>query len=153
MNKALFLDRDGTINIDYGYVYQKEKFDFIDGIFELCKKAQDKGYLIIVITNQSGISRGYYSTKDFENLTDYMVQEFLKKNIKITDVLYCPELSGPNRKPECGLFLLAQQKYNLDMAASISLGDKDRDVQAAQKAGCGKNFLFKGDFSKIMEAL
>ena len=67
MVKALFLDRDGTINIDYGYVFQPEKFEFINGIFELCRKAQEKGYLIIVITNQSGIARGYFSEQDFAN--------------------------------------------------------------------------------------
>ena len=153
MNKALFLDRDGTINIDYGYVFQKEKFDFIDGIFELCQKAQKLGYMIIVITNQSGIARGFFSHEDFLNLTDFMKQEFAKHNVNITDVFYCPDLDGPNRKPECGLFLQAQKKYNIDMKNSVSLGDKQRDVEAAQKALCGKNFLFNGDFNEIMEAL
>lgn len=154
MVKALFLDRDGTINIDYGYVFQPEKFEFINGIFELCRKAQEKGYLIIVITNQSGIARGYFSEQDFAKLNSYMIAEFAKHGIKITDVFYCPELSGNDRKPNCGMFIKARDKYGIDMAQSVSVGDKERDLEAAQKAGCGKNFLFTGDnFIKIMEEL
>lgn len=154
MVKALFLDRDGTINIDYGYVFQPEKFEFINGIFELCRKAQEKGYLIIVITNQSGIARGYFSEQDFAELNSYMLAEFIQHGIKITDVFYCPELSGNDRKPNCGMFIKARDKYGIDMAQSVSVGDKERDIEAAQKAGCGKNFLFTGDnFIKIMEEL
>lgn len=154
MVKALFLDRDGTINIDYGYVFQPEKFEFINGIFELCRKAQEKGYLIIVITNQSGIARGYFSEQDFTKLNSYMLAEFAKNGINITDVFYCPELSGNDRKPNCGMFIKARDKYGIDMVQSVSVGDKERDIEAAQKAGCGKNFLFTGDnFIKIMEEL
>ncbi|MBQ8750301.1 MAG: HAD family hydrolase [Alphaproteobacteria bacterium] len=152
-HKALFLDRDGTINIDYGYVYQPEKFDFIDGIFELCKKAQDKGYLIIVITNQSGIARGYYTDNDFHILNKYMVDEFAKHNITITDVFYCPDLEGERRKPNCKMFIEAKEKYNIDMSLSISLGDKERDVEAGKKAGVGKNFLFNNSYAEIISAL
>ena len=153
MNKALFLDRDGTINVDYGYVYQIEKFEFINGIFELCQKAQEKGYLIIVITNQSGIARNYYKDEDFHILNKFMIDEFAGKGIKITDVFYCPDLDGERRKPNCGMFIEAKEKYNLDMKTSISLGDKERDIEAAKKAGVGKNFLFNGNYIEIMEAL
>lgn len=154
MVKALFLDRDGTINIDYGYVFQPEKFEFINGIFELCRKAQEKGYLIIVITNQSGIARGYYTDDDFQKINQYMIEIFNRYGVKITDVFYCPELSGNDRKPNCGMFIKARDKYGIDMAQSVSVGDKERDIEAAQKAGCGKNFLFTGDnFIKIMEEL
>lgn len=152
-HKALFLDRDGTINVDYGYVYQIEKFEFINGIFELCQKAQGKGYLIIVITNQSGIARNYYKDEDFYILNKFMIDEFASKGIKITDVFYCPDLDGERRKPNCGMFIEAKEKYNIDMKASISLGDKERDIEAAQKAGVGKNFLFNGNYIEIMEAL
>lgn len=81
-NKALFLDRDGTINIDYGYVGSVDKFKFIDGVFEFCGVAQSLGYKIIVITNQSGIARGFYTVADYENVTKYMCNEFLKHGIK-----------------------------------------------------------------------
>lgn len=153
-HKALFLDRDGTINVDYGYVYQPEKFELIDGITELCLRAQEKGYLIIVITNQSGIARGYYTDDDFQKINQYMIEIFNRYGVKITDVFYCPELSGNDRKPNCGMFIKARDKYGIDMAQSVSVGDKERDIEAAQKAGCGKNFLFTGDnFIKIMEEL
>lgn len=152
-HKALFLDRDGTINVDYGYVYQIEKFEFINGIFELCQKAQEKGYLIIIITNQSGIARNYYKDDDFHILNKFMIDEFASKGIKITDVFYCPDLEGERRKPNCGMFIEAKEKYNIDMKASISLGDKERDIEAAQKAGVGKNFLFKGCYREIIEKL
>ena len=153
MNKALFLDRDGTINVDYGYVYQIEKFEFINGIFELCQKAQERGYLIIVITNQSGIARNYYKDEDFHTLNKFMIDEFASKGIKITDVFYCPDLDSERRKPNCGMFIEAKEKYNLDMKTSISLGDKERDIEAAKKAGVGKNFLFNGNYIEIMEEL
>ena len=80
-NKALFLDRDGVINVDYGYVHKIENFDFVDGIFDLCKEAEEKGYLIIVVTNQAGIAREYYTEDDFLKLTNWMKNEFKKRGI------------------------------------------------------------------------
>lgn len=153
-SKALFLDRDGTINVDYGYVYRQKDFHLIDGILDLCKKAEQKGYLVIVITNQSGIARGYYSDADFQKLNDYMIDLFKQNGVKITDVFYCPDLQGFRRKPECGMFIEAQNKYDIDMALSVCVGDKERDIQAGQKAGVGKNLLFTGNnFDQIMEEL
>ena len=153
MVKALFLDRDGTINVDYGYVYKPDDFHFIDGVFDFCRKAQKLGYLIIVITNQSGIARGYYTIEDYEKCNRYMIEEFQKAGVKVTDVFYCPKLTGPDRKPECGLFLKARDKYGIDMAKSISVGDKERDITAAEKAGVGQNFLFKNNYPELMKKL
>ena len=144
MKKALFLDRDGTINADYAYVHDKEHFDFLPGVFDFCRAAQAKGYLIIVITNQSGIARGYCTEDDFRSLNDWMVARFADEGVTIADVFHCPELSGPDRKPEPGLFLKARDKYGIDMAASVSLGDKPRDVEAGKRAGVGKNLIFEG---------
>lgn len=152
--KALFLDRDGTINVDYGYVYQPEKFELIDGIIDVCLKAQKLGYLIIVITNQSGIERGYYTETDFKNMNQYMIDLFKKQGVHLTDVFYCPDLESPDRKPNPGMFLKAQKKYHIDMAQSVSIGDKDRDIEAGKKAGVGKNLLFNGhNFNEIKEVL
>ena len=149
MAKALFLDRDGTINVDRAYVHAKDDFTFIDGVFEFCRMAQEKGYLIIVITNQSGIARGYYSEADYKELTDWMVGEFSKRGIAIADVFHCPELSGPDRKPEPGMFLKARDKYSIDMSASVNIGDKPRDVEAGERAGVGVNMLFTGNWTEM----
>ncbi len=146
--KALFLDRDGTINVDHGYVHSRDRFDFIDGIFDFCRAAQAKGYLIIVVTNQSGIARGYYTEADYRTLTDWMVGEFAREGVTVTGVLHSPDLSGPDRKPEPGLFLKARDKWGIDMAASVSLGDKPRDVEAGERAGVGRNYLFQGTYDK-----
>lgn len=144
MNKALLLDRDGTINIDHGYVYQPGQFEFIDGIFDACLAAQQNGYKIIVVTNQSGIARGYYTEIDFKKITQYMCHEFEKHGVHIDDVFYCPFLDAnhPDRKPNPGLILKAQKKYNLDLSASILIGDSERDIEAANRAGVGITVLY-----------
>lgn len=147
MKKALFLDRDGVINIELNYLYKIEDFKFIDGIFELCRHYQDLGYLIIVVTNQSGIARNYYDESDFEKLTTWMIEEFAKNGIKITKVYHCPhhpEISGECscRKPEPGMILEAQKEFDIDLKSSILVGDKERDIDAAIEAGICENYLF-----------
>ncbi len=153
MTKALFLDRDGTINVDYGYVYEPERFVFIDGVFDFCRIAQEKGYLIIVVTNQSGIERGYFTETDFAAITKYMVERFAAAGVTITDVFHCPSLEGPDRKPEPGMFLKAKAKYDIDMALSVNIGDRDRDIDAGRCAGVGNNLLFEGDFRPLGQML
>jgi D-glycero-D-manno-heptose 1,7-bisphosphate phosphatase len=145
--KALFLDRDGVINIEKEYLYKKEDFEFIDGIFELCHYYQNKGYSIFVVTNQSGIARGYYTIKDFENLTHWMVGEFAKQDIEIKKVYYCPhhpDITGTCdcRKPKPGMILQASKEYGIDLKNSIMVGDKQRDIEAANNAGLQTTFLF-----------
>jgi D-glycero-D-manno-heptose 1,7-bisphosphate phosphatase len=147
MNKALFLDRDGVINIEKNYVYRIEDFEFIEGIFELCKAYQDKGYLIFVITNQAGIARNYYNTGDFEKLTQWMIAEFDKQGITISKVFFCPH--HPNftgackcRKPQPGMILDAQAEFKLNLAQSVLIGDKNSDIEAGVQAGVGSNILF-----------
>ena len=153
MSKALFLDRDGTINVDYGYVHEPDRFVFIDGIFDFCRRAQELGYLIIVITSQSGIERGYFTESDFARVTKFMVERFAAEGVTITDVFHCPSLDGPDRKPEPGLFRKAQAQYDIDMAASVNIGDRDRDLEAGRRAGVGRNFLFVGDYKSLMSVL
>ena len=90
MHKALFLDRDGVINVDYGHVYEIKKIHFVDGIFDLCKSAQQNGYKIFVVTNQAGIAKGYYTEEDFHILNDYMISKFDNHGIEISKVYFCP---------------------------------------------------------------
>ena len=141
-SRALFLDRDGVVNLDNAYVHRKEDFVFLDGIFDVCRKARELGYLVIVATNQSGIERGYFTEDEFRELTDWMVARFAEEGVAITDVLYCPGLSGNDRKPNPGMFLTAADRYGLDMPNSVSLGDKERDIEAARRAGVGTNVLY-----------
>jgi D-glycero-D-manno-heptose 1,7-bisphosphate phosphatase len=156
MNKALFLDRDGIINVDHGYVYQKENFEFVDGIFELCFEASNKGFMLIVITNQSGIGRGKYTVTQFKELTDWMKDKFAAKNIFIDDVYFCPhhpsKASGVYltecgcRKPEPGLILKAAEKYDIDLKQSVFIGDKGSDMQAAAAAGINNRILLASKY-------
>ncbi len=150
MNKALFLDRDGVINIEKDYLYKIEEFEFIDGIFELCKHYQDLGYIIIIVTNQSGIARKYYSEVDFNNLTSWMVSEFLKNNIEIKKVYFCPhhpDITGrcECRKPHPKMLLDASNEFDIDMKNSIIIGDKERDIEAGINAGLKESYLLNED--------
>ena len=140
--RALFLDRDGIINIDHGYVYKVEDFKFVEGIFELVRLFTDAGYLIFVVTNQSGIGRGYYTEKDFTILTELMKEKFLKNNIKIEEVYYCPhapEVGCICRKPQTGMINKALENYDIDLYQSWMIGDKQSDIALATNAGIGKS--------------
>jgi len=153
MKKALFLDRDGVVNVEKEYLYKIEDFEFIDGIFELCKHYQDLGYMIFVVTNQSGITRKYYTTKDFTLLTEWMIQEFKKRNITIDKVYHCPHHPQINkkcscRKPEPGMILNAKEEFNINLAHSLMIGDKERDIEAALNAGIDETYLFD-EFKKV----
>ncbi|MCC7645226.1 MULTISPECIES: HAD family hydrolase [unclassified Janthinobacterium] len=149
--RALFLDRDGVINHDSGYTHRIEDFHFIDGIFDLCRAAQQAGYLIIVVTNQAGIGRGYYTEEDFQVLTTWMVGRFAEEGVTITDVLYCPshpehgvgeyKRDSFNRKPQPGMILTAAVSHGLDVESSIMIGDSETDMQAALSAGVKKRYL------------
>lgn len=134
MNKAIFLDRDGTINVDYGYVHQPEKFDFIEGVKDTLKELHDMGYLLIVITNQSGIARGYYTKEDVNLLHEQMCSELKGYGAPVEHVYYCPHLSGCTcRKPLTGMFYQAAEDYNIDMAQSAAVGDKLRDLTICEQ--------------------
>ncbi len=139
--KVLFLDRDGTLNIERNYLYRTEDFELMPGICEVMREARHCGFDIVVITNQSGIARGYYTEQDYERLEAHMKAVLLQEGITLLDVLHCPLLEGPDRKPEPGMFLRACQRWNIDMERSMSLGDKERDVEAALRAGVRCNVL------------
>ena len=132
--KALFLDRDGIINIDHGYTYKIEDFEFIEGIFDLIKIFMHHGYLIFIITNQSGIARGYYALKDFEILTQWMLLQFNKQKIKIQSIEHCPHVAEDAchcRKPNTGMIDNILANYHIDLHHSWLIGDKQSDIDLA----------------------
>lgn len=164
MNKALFLDRDGIINRDHAYVYRVEDFEFMPGIFEVCKHFQEQGYKLIVVTNQSGIARGYYTEEDFHILTKWMCAEFEKQQIRIDGVYFCPHHPDKGnapyvqdcdcRKPHPGMLLQAITDHQLDPSVSVMIGDKVSDMQAAQAAGLKSGFLIlseEGELPKLSQ--
>ncbi|BDQ27694.1 HAD family hydrolase [Helicobacter heilmannii] len=144
--KALFLDRDGVVNVDKGYVYLVKDFEFMPGIFTLLRGAKERGYLLLLVTNQSGIGRGYYSLKDFEALNAYM-QAKLQENLGfgLDKIYFCPHAPNQNcacRKPKVGMLEQALQDYPLDLAQSVLVGDKMSDIEFGLKGGIGINLLF-----------
>ena len=144
--KVIFLDRDGVINKEIGYLYKIEDFEFIDGVFEACQYFQEIGYKLIVITNQSGIARGYYQEEDFHNLNQWMLTRFDDQNVDILNVFFCPHGPESNckcRKPQPGMLLEARDKFDIDMKNSWMIGDKESDVCAANAAGISNTILVK----------
>ena len=136
--KALFLDRDGIINIDHGYVSTVDNFEFSKGIFTLLKLFRDAGYRLFVVTNQSGIGRGYYSEADFQRLTRWMLEQFKTEGITIDQVLYCPHRPDEHchcRKPDTGMIEEALRTFPLDLPHSWLIGDKSSDIQLATNSG------------------
>lgn len=151
LGRALLLDRDGVINKEKGYVHDRTNFEFIDGIFELGVIAKKHGYKIVVITNQAGIARGFYSEADFLKLTEWMLQQFEAEGISIDKVYYSPfhptagigryKKDHASRKPRPGMILRAKHELRLDLSNSILVGDKVSDIEAGIAAGVGCNIL------------
>ncbi len=145
-SKALFLDRDGVINVDKNYLYKIEEVEFVAGIFELCRHYQALGYLIIVVTNQSGIARGLYTQRDFLRLSEWMKQKFQEEGVVITATYHCPhhpDITGACacRKPQPKMLLDAAKAYHIDMRHSMLIGDSESDIEAAIAAGVGESVL------------
>ena len=148
---ALFLDRDGVINKDLGYVHSRNDFVFLPGIFNLVRSANAENYLCIVVTNQAGIGRGLYALEDFKDLSDWMCQKFMNNGACIDAIYYSPyhpsEARGKylkkenTRKPGSGMFFEAIKNLNIDVTKSIMVGDKITDMQASIGAGIATNYL------------
>lgn len=152
--KALFLDRDGVINIDFGYVSNKENFKFCDGIFEGIRGFMKLGYTIFVVTNQSGIARGYYSLDDFLNVNKFMLEILTNNKIDIKKVYFCPHGKDEDcicRKPAPGMILEASREFNIDLKKSIMIGDKNTDMMASNAAGVGKFYKIGDEFKTLFD--
>lgn len=153
MNKAVFLDRDGVINKDKGYVHTIDDFEYIDGVFDACRELKAMGYKLIVVTNQSGIGRGLYSEDDFHMLTEWMDWNFTDKDAELDGIYYCPhhpeqgigeyKIECDCRKPKPGMFLSAAQFLKIDLSQSVMVGDKLSDLLAAKAAGIDCNILVR----------
>jgi D-glycero-D-manno-heptose 1,7-bisphosphate phosphatase len=158
LQRALFLDRDGVINVDHAYVHRIEQFEFVPGIFELVRCARAIGRRVVVVTNQAGIGRGLYSEEDFVSLTQWMCGVFEQAGAAIDGVYHCPthptagigqyRVDSPMRKPGPGMLLAARDELGLDLPRSTLLGDKLSDMQAGLAAGVGQ-LLLLGDESPL----
>ena len=146
MNKALFMDRDGVVNVDKGHVYLREQFEFSEGIFDLCRKYADAGYIILIITNQAGIAKSIYTEADFDKLTKWMIRQFRKRGVPIAKVYHCPHHPDVDgycqcRKPNPGMILQAMKDFDLDISGCLLMGDKDSDLEAGRSAGIPESNL------------
>lgn len=141
MNRAAFFDRDGTINVDIGYLHRPEDIEFIKGVPEMIRRYNDAGYLVIVVTNQSGIARGMFTEQDMHGVHAAMNERLGKEYGAHIDAFYfcphLPEITGECdcRKPKPGLFLQAMVDHDIDPAQSVSYGDSKRDEEASKAAG------------------
>ena len=146
-NKAAFLDRDGTLNEDTGYLHKIKDFRWIKGAVNALRILKKNNFLIIVVTNQSGVSRGFYSENDIKKLHKWMNQQLLKYDLMIDDFFFATDLPNNNninsrRKPSPAMLNEAVEKYNLNKNKCFMLGNKQTDVEAAKNAQI-KGFLFK----------
>ena len=161
--RAIFLDRDGTINVEKKYLHRIEDFEFLPGVIEALKLFQDAGYLLIIITNQSGIGRGFYTEEDFQILNVWMIDKLKKMGIDIDKVYYCPHL--PNaiiekyridckcRKPAIGLYEKAINDFDIDMEKSFAIGDKIRDCAICEKMNCNGYLIANNESENIIQAV
>lgn len=163
MRQAVFFDRDGVLNIDKAYVYRREDFEWIAGAKELIKFLNDNDILVIVITNQSGIARGYYTEENMHELHKYMQSDLEKIGAHIDAFYYCPHHSEGSikeytlvcdcRKPKPGLILKALAEWKIDKTKSIMIGDKQRDIEAAEAAGIKGYLFFGGNLFEFVKSI
>ncbi len=150
MMKAVFLDRDGVINVERGYTHRLEDFVILPDLMEVLQLLQKRGYLLIVVSNQSGIAKGLYKQSEVEILHKFMVDEFTKNGITLSEIYYCvhhPDISKCIcRKPDSLFVEKALARFNIDAKKSYFIGDKERDTEAAKKAGV-KGILIEANIS------
>lgn len=152
--RALFLDRDGVVNVEVGYLHRVEDVRFVEGIFSLCRTAIQLGYQLIVVTNQAGIARGFYTEDDFERLMAWMRDALRSEGIELNAVYYCPfhpehgigryKREHEDRKPGAGMLLRAARELGVSLAESVLVGDRSSDIAAANTAGLRQAFLMRG---------
>jgi D-glycero-D-manno-heptose 1,7-bisphosphate phosphatase len=152
--KALFLDRDGVVNVEIGYLHRIEDVRFVPGIFSLCRTAMRLEYRLVVVTNQAGIARGFYTEADFERLMFWMREELRAQGVELDAVYYCPyhpehgigefKREHDDRKPGIGMLKRAEWEFGVSLGESVLVGDRCSDIAAANKAGLRQAFLVHG---------
>ena len=150
MKKAVFLDRDGVINVDKNYVHRVEDFELNQGIIELLQYLISKGFLLIIVTNQSGIGRGYFSEDDYLTFTEHFINVFKSHKISFDEIYFCPCPPSINcnfRKPNPGMILKGIKKYNINVSKSWMIGDKNSDIEAAERAGISNTIKVSSNHS------
>ena len=151
---AVFFDRDGVLNEDDGYVHQVANFRWIEGAQEAVRLANELNHLVIVVTNQSGIARGFYTEEDVAHLHNWMQQELSRRGARIDAFYYCPYhpeakieryrvADHPDRKPNPGMILKAMRDFNIDPSRSLIVGNEQTDLEAGRRAGL-RGYLFQG---------
>ena len=160
--KAVFLDRDGTINVEKNYMFKTEEFEYNEGALKALRRLNDAGYLLVVITNQSGIARGYYTEQDYYKVDNWMKKDLLSRGIMISASYYCPHhpeaivsryrCKCKCRKPGTELFHKAQEELNIDMDLSFAIGDRMRDLAICYESGV-KGILLSGNESKMLDGV
>lgn len=158
MNKAVFLDRDGTINVEKNYLYRIEDFEFLPGALEGLRRFKEAGYLLIIVTNQSGIGRGYYTEKQYKELETWMCDQLKKYGAAIDGIYYCPHLPDAKveqyrkecncRKPKKGMFEAAIREYDIDVSESIAIGDNPRDLALCENGVTTGYLVYAKEFQK-----
>jgi D-glycero-D-manno-heptose 1,7-bisphosphate phosphatase len=152
--KALFLDRDGVVNVEIGYLHRVEDVEFVPGIISLCRTAMQLGYRLVIVTNQAGIARGYYDEAAFEGLMDWMREQLRAEGVELDAVYYCPyhpehgvgdyKREHEDRKPGTGMLRRAVKDLAISLADSVMVGDRCSDIAAANSAGLRQAFLLHG---------
>jgi D-glycero-D-manno-heptose 1,7-bisphosphate phosphatase len=148
LRRAAFLDRDGVINVDPGYVYRVADFEFVSGVLPACARMAALGWALVVVTNQAGIGRGFYTESDFAALSDWMRERFAEAGATLAGIYFCPhhpQAGCACRKPQPGMLLAAASELALDLPGSMLFGDKCEDMQAAQAAGLQHRILLGKD--------
>ncbi len=141
--KALFLDRDGIINSDKTYIFRFEDIEWVEGIFDLIACANDRGFLVIVLTNQSGVAQGMYKESDVIELHKKMNSYLISKKARVDDWFYCTEYDSERRKPRPGMMIEAVIKFNIDLDKSFMIGDKESDILEIDGP---KTYLLQGKY-------
>jgi len=152
--RALFLDRDGVVNHEVGYLHRASDVRFVEGIFSLCRTAASLGYRLIVVTNQAGIARGFYTEADFEALMVWMRAELLAQGVELDAVYHCPfhpehgvgkyKREHEDRKPGTGMLRRGAREFGIELSQSVMVGDRCSDIAAANAAGLRQAFLMHG---------